>query len=124
MIDLGILITGCIGLITTIVSGWASWFITRKKYNAEVDQTLVQNMKSSLDFYKQLSDDNRERLQEVLKRNDELEEEIKKLRDQMFSIMSQICLSVQCPARVINRNLNKNSVKSTNESIITNGDYK
>jgi hypothetical protein len=42
----------------------------------------------------------------------------------MFSIMSQICLSVQCPARVINRNLNKNSVKSTNESIITNGEYK
>ena len=124
MIDLGILITGGIGLITTIVSGWTSWFFARKKYNAEVDQTLVQNMKSSLDFYKQLSDDNRERLQEVLKRNDELEEEIKKLRDQMFSIMSQICLSVQCPARVINRNLNKNSVKSTNESIITNGDYK
>ena len=124
MIDLGILITGGIGIITTIVSGWTSWFFARKKYNAEVDQTLVQNMKSSLDFYKQLSDDNRERLQEVLKRNDELEEEIKKLRDQMFSIMSQICLSVQCPARVINRNLNKNSVKSTNESIITNGDYK
>lgn len=119
-----VLITGFIGLISSIITGWASWFITRKKYNAEVDQTLVQNMKSSLDFYKQLSDDNRERLQEVLKRNDELEEEIKKLRDQMFSIMSQICLSVQCPARVINRNLNKNSVKSTNESVITNGDYK
>ena len=97
-----ILITGLIGLISSILTGWASWFITRKKYNAEVDQTLVQNMKSSLDFYKQLSDDNRDRLQEVLKRNDELEQEIKKLRDQVFIIMNQICLNSQCQVRVKN----------------------
>ena len=98
-----VIITGLIGFISTIVSGWVTWFFTRKKYNAEVDQTLVQNMKESLDFYKKLSDDNRDRLQEVLKRNDELEQEVKKLRDQMFTIMSHICLSVQCPARVSNR---------------------
>ena len=97
-----ILITGLVGLISSILTGWASWFITRKKYNAEVDQTLVQNMKSSLDFYKQLSDDNRDRLQEVLKRNDELEQEIKKLRDQVFIIMNQICLNSQCQVRVKN----------------------
>ena len=97
-----ILITGLIGLISSILTGWASWFITRKKYNAEVDQTLVQNMKSSLDFYKQLSDDNRDRLQEVLKRNDELEQEVKKLRDQVFIIMNQICLNYQCQVRVKN----------------------
>ena len=112
-----VIITGLIGFISTIVSGWVTWFFTRKKYNAEVDQTLVQNMKESLDFYKKLSDDNRDRLQEVLKRNDELEQEVKKLRDQMFTIMNQICLSVQCPARVSNRvlfnektsNINKDS---------------
>ena len=97
-----ILITGLVGLISSILTGWASWFITRKKYNAEVDQTLVQNMKASLDFYKQLSDDNRDRLQEVLKRNDELEQEIKKLRDQVFIIMNQICLNSQCQVRVKN----------------------
>ena len=37
MIDLGILITGLIGLMSTIISGWVTWFFTRKKYNAEVD---------------------------------------------------------------------------------------
>ena len=82
-----VIITGLIGFISTIVSGWVTWFFTRKKYNAEVDQTLVQNMKESLDFYKKLSDDNRDRLQEVLKRNDELEQEVKKLRDQVFIII-------------------------------------
>ena len=106
MIDLGILITGLIGLMSTIISGWVTWFFTRKKYNAEVDQTLVQNMKESLDFYKQLSDDNRARLEEVLarneeleKRNDRLEEEVKKLRDQMFTLMNQICLDLTCKIR-------------------------
>ena len=97
-----VIITGLIGFISTIVSGWVTWFFTRKKYNAEVDQTLVQNMKESLDFYKKLSDDNRDRLQEVLKRNDELEQEVKKLRDQVFIIMNQICLKSQCQVRVKN----------------------
>ena len=97
-----VIITGLIGFISTIISGWVTWFFTRKKYNAEVDQTLVQNMKESLDFYKKLSDDNRDRLQEVLKRNDELEQEIKKLRDQVFIIMNQICLTSQCQIRVKN----------------------
>ena len=102
MSDLGILITGLIGFMSTIISGWVTWFFTRKKYNAEVDQTLVQNMKESLDFYRQLSDDNKSRLEEVLKRNDELEQEVKKLRDQVFIIMNQICLNSQCQIRVKN----------------------
>ena len=49
-----VIITGLIGFISTIISGWVTWFFTRKKYNAEVDQTLVQNMKESLDYNKKL----------------------------------------------------------------------
>ena len=99
MIDTGILITALIGMVTTFVSGWTSWFFTRKKYNSEVDQNLIQNMKESLDFYKQLSDDNRSRLEEVLKRNDELENDVKNLRNQMFNLMSQICFDLSCKLR-------------------------
>ena len=72
MIDIGILITGGIGIVTTVASGFTSWFFTRKKYNSEVDNNVIQNMKESLDFYKQLSDDNKGRLEEILKRNDRL----------------------------------------------------
>ena len=108
-----VIITGLIGFISTIISGWVTWFFTRKKYNAEVDQTLVQNMKESLDFYKKLSDDNRDRLQEVLKRNDELEQEIKKLRDQVFIIMNQIGLRAECQVRVKNAPLHGD--KQTNK---------
>lgn len=71
--NIDVLITGIIGLVSTIISGWTTWFFTRKKYNSEVDSNLIQNMKESLDFYRKLSDDNRERLEEVLKRNEILE---------------------------------------------------
>ena len=49
-----VLITALIGFITSLVSGWTSWFFTRKKYNSEVDTTIISNMKESLDFYRQL----------------------------------------------------------------------
>ena len=105
MIDFGILITGGIGLITTIVSGWTSWFFARKKYNSEVDSNLINNMKESLDFYEKLSNDNRERLEEVLKRNAELEQEVRELRKQMFNLMNSICIDLTCQLRKRNLNL-------------------
>lgn len=105
MIDLGILITGGVGIITTVISGWTSWFFARRKYNSEVDNNLIENMQQSLEFYKKLSDDNKNRLDEVLKRNAELEQEIKDLRKQMFSLMNSICIDLTCQLRKRSLNL-------------------
>lgn len=105
MIDLGILITGGAGIIATLTSGWTSWFFARRKYNSEVDNNLIENMQRSLEFYKKLSDDNKNRLDEVLKRNAELEQEIKDLRKQMFSLMNSICTDLTCQLRKRNLNL-------------------
>lgn len=113
MIDFGILITGGIGLITTIVSSWASWFFARKKYNSEVDSNLINNMKESLDFYERLSADNRGRLEEVLKRNTELEQEVRELRKQLFNLMSSICTDLTCQLRKRNLNIfNEHGISS------------
>jgi hypothetical protein len=105
MIDLGILITGGVGIITTVISGWTSWFFARRKYNSEVDNNLIENMQRSLEFYKKLSDDNKNRLDEVLKRNAELEQEIRDLRKQMFSLMNSICTDLTCQLRKRSLNL-------------------
>lgn len=105
MIDLGILITGGVGIITTVISGWTSWFFARRKYNSEVDNNLIENMQQSLEFYKKLSDDNENRLDEVLKRNAELEQEIRDLRKQMFSLVNSICTDLTCQLRKRNLNL-------------------
>lgn len=110
MIESGILITALVGIVTSFASGFTAWFFARKKYNSEVDNNLINNMKESLDFYKKLSDDNRERLNEVLKRNENLEEEVKELRQQVMTLMTSICTDLSCQIRkgnyedVINKN--------------------
>ena len=111
--NLDIIITGCVGIISSIITGWTTWFFTRKKYNTEVDSNLIQNMKESLDFYRKLSDDNRERLEEVLKRNEVLEQEVGELRKQMFSLMGSLCLDLSCQLRKRDYNL-FNSKKEEN----------
>lgn len=104
--DTGILITGIIGLVTTIVSAWTSWFFARKKYNTEVDHNLIENMRESLEFYKQLSDDNKMRLEESIKRCNILEEElvlvnteITTLRKQILDLTFNICMDLTCKRR-------------------------
>lgn len=106
MFDNEVLFTAGIGIITTIVSGWASYFFTRKKYNSEVDLNLIEKMQGSLDFYMKLSEDNKRILDETLakleeseKRNNTLESEIRELRNQMFTLMTQICTDLSCSAR-------------------------
>lgn len=64
-----ILITGGVGIVSSIISGWASWIFARKKYNSEVDGNLIENMQKSLEFYENLSDDNKDRLDKALEDN-------------------------------------------------------
>ena len=111
--DISILITGGVGLLPTIISSWTTWFFARRKYNSEVDSNLINNMKESLDFYEKLSTDNRERLEEVLKRNAELEQEVGELRKQLFNLMSSICTDLTCQLRKRNLNLfNEHGINS------------
>ncbi len=98
--ELETLITGGIGLLTTVVSGLTSWIFARKKYNSEVDHNLIENMENSLEFYKKLSDDNRTRLEEMAERNKTLEAEIQELKKQMLNLTMNICMDLTCANRV------------------------
>lgn len=95
-----VIITGIVGLITSTVSALTSWFLARKKYNSEVDHSIIENMEDSLEFYKKLSDDNRTRLEEMAERNKALEIEVQELRKQMLNLTMNICLDLTCANRV------------------------
>lgn len=108
-----ILITGGVGIVTSIISGWTSWILARRKYNSEVDGNLIENMQKSLGFYKNLSDDNEQRLEKVLednvslrqtveeslKENKQLKKEIDTLKDQVIKITTTICTDLSCQIR-------------------------
>ena len=130
MIDLGILITGVIGFITTIVSGWTSWFFARKKYNSEVDNNVISNMEASLEFYQKLSTDNKERLDSALQENKELRveitslqedninlrKEIEDLKSAVIQLTTQICTDLTCQLRVMSQPKNDKNEKDKNKN--------
>lgn len=99
MIDIGIIITGGVGIVASVISAWTSWFFTRRKYNSEVDLNLVDKMEKSLKFYETLSDDNRKRLEELAARNIKLEEEVQDLRRQVLTLTMNICMDLTCSHR-------------------------
>lgn len=98
--DISILITGGVGLLTSIISSWTTWFFARRKYNSEVDLNLVEKMEKSLEFYKSLSDDNKNRLEEITERNNELEKGVQELRKQVLNLTMNICMDLTCSHRI------------------------
>lgn len=108
------IIVGGIGLISTIISGWTSWFFTRKKYDSEVNKVTIENMDDSLEFYKKLSDDNRARLKELMERNKALEERVQELSDRVLTLTMNICLDLTCSRRIREE---KNKTKIVNGKI-------
>lgn len=99
MVDFEVVITGAVGIATTIIGTYASHIVTKRKYNSEVDSNIISNMQESLEFYQKLSDDNRERLEEVLRRNNALEQEVAELRTQLLNLMSSMCTDIGCQVR-------------------------
>lgn len=77
-----ILITGGVGVATSAISAIVTWILARKKYNSEVDGNLIENMKKSLEFYKELSDDNKTRLDKALEDNAALRASVDKLLEE------------------------------------------
>ena len=99
MIDVGILITGGIGLITTIVSGWTSWFFARKKYNTEVDSNEIENLKKSLEFYESIVKDNNKKLQFYIDLAEDNRIEVYRLKGVIHRLLNNSCLDNGCIKR-------------------------
>ena len=99
MIDVGILITGAVGLVTTVVSGWTSWFFARKKYNTEVDSNEIENLKKSLEFYESIVKDNNEKLQFYIDLAEDNRIEVYRLKGVIHRLLNNSCLDNDCIKR-------------------------
>ena len=99
MIDVGILITGAVGLVTTVVSGWTSWFFARKKYNTEVDSNEIENLKKSLEFYESIVKDNNKKLQFYIDLAEGNRIEVYRLKGVIHRLLNNSCLDNGCIKR-------------------------
>lgn len=108
-----ILIAAISSAITSSIASCITWLLAKKKYNAEVDNKVIQNMQDALKFYKELCDDNQKRLEELAKdneglkaknaelekRDDKLEEEVREMRRKLDMMMEKMCYDLACKIR-------------------------
>lgn len=106
------IIIGIIGLVSTIVT----WFLSRKKYYADIETVKINNdlnaidsMNKSLAFYKDVVEDNKKRLDEsqeqinqLLKENYQLKQDLQTLKIQVQFLMKYNCMRGDCKKRITN----------------------
>lgn len=95
MIDTGVIITGAVGVVTTIASSFVTWLFSRKKYNAEVNHDEIANMQDSLKFYEELSKSNQKTLTDILEKSEELANTNIKLLIEIQNLKTQIGILLQ-----------------------------
>lgn len=119
------IVIGGIGLLTTITSGWASWFFTRKKYNSEVDSNYIQNLGKGLETYDSIISHNKEEIEYLMRENTDLRKEIAELRKQVLNLTMNICMDLTCQRRarenqIIQRDSEGKNISKLDETILTN----
>ena len=107
--------------IVAACSSVLAWFLARRKYNAEVDNSVISGLKEALEIYKQISDDNKDRikenqakLKEVLDENLQLKSELTILKAQVELMLRYNCMRASCKNRITNSD---DVIKKTVEEI-------
>lgn len=115
---MGIEVVGAlVGLFCTTVSSLVTFFLTKRKYNTEVDSQQIHNMGESFDVYKKMMEEalssqkktmentieaQDKKIDLLQKENDSLRAQVSQLQMQMINILGNICLDSTCKLRKMN----------------------
>lgn len=97
--DLGVIITACIGIVTTFFSSLITRIFTKRKYNAEVDTTTIENIKASLTVYQNMVRDLGRKLDVYGKIIDKNKGDLIRLKNVVIKLMGKICTVESCKNR-------------------------
>ena len=79
-----------VGFLCTTVSSLVTFFLTRRKYNTEVDSQQIENMEKSFDIYKKMMEESlavqSRRIDALQKENDSLRQQVYQLQQQLISL--------------------------------------
>ena len=90
-----LIITPTVALVCSTVTGFFTWLLSKKKYNAEVNHDEIANMRESLEFYKNLSESNQRTLTEILNKSEELANTNIKLLIEVQNLKAQLSILLQ-----------------------------
>lgn len=87
MEDFGTLWSVLSYVFTSGLGGFFGWLFTRRKYNAEVESTRVQNFDAAIEAYKKMYED---MIDDLKTQNGELKEEVENLKQELSENRKQI----------------------------------
>ena len=93
------IIVAIVGVITSALSSWFSWVLSKKKYNSEVKSCELDNLKKSLEFYESIVNDNNKKLTFYIKMAEDNRVEVFRLKGTIFNILNAACLDKGCSDR-------------------------
>lgn len=93
------IIVAIVGVITSALSSWFSWVLSKKKYNSEVKSSELDNLKKSLEFYESIVNDNNKKLTFYIKLAEDNRVEVYRLKGTIFNILNAACLNKGCSDR-------------------------
>ena len=93
------IIVAIVGVITSALSSWFSWVLSKKKYNSEVKSSELDNLKKSLEFYESIVNDNNKKLTFYIKMAEDNRVEVFRLKGTIFNILNAACLNKGCSER-------------------------
>lgn len=97
-------------LSTCGISSIITFFLTKRKYNVEVEGSAIENADKSLDFYVKLVEDMKKQLidikaqsksefEEIKKQNEELQLKVTNLSNEINSMKKFACYNEKCKRR-------------------------
>lgn len=104
------IITALIGLFCTLASSAATFLLTRRKYNEEVNSQQIENMSKSFDIYKKTMNDTlsmqndriamqEETIKQLQAENSDLRKQLHNIQMQMAQMFSTLCYDTACTMR-------------------------
>ena len=85
------IIIGLVGLLCTIVASVVTFFLTKKKYNTEVEAQQIENMEKSFNAYKSMMEETvkglKERVETLQRENESLRNQINQMQAQLLNLM-------------------------------------
>lgn len=114
-----IIIAG-VGIISTILSGFVTFLFTRKKYKVEVEEHKIENMTKALEFYEKLTESTNQRLEDLIKKYDKVNEDNANLKVEIEILKLQVEKLMNISCKVGNCNRRKRIKKVENLKDITN----
>lgn len=85
------IIIALVGLFCTTVSSIVTFFLTRRKYNSEVDSQVVQNVKNAFEAYKKVMEETissqEQKIKELQGENAYLKKQFEMMQSQLVSLL-------------------------------------